>query len=404
MSVVAVCLGVLLSCCLDVVCAQANENATQLPSAQLAPDTSGGEVVGGHVDDDGQGEVALGSVDDAAMLQWAIAHADPERMSAMAAEVRGWTREQLEAKRADLHQLLETVQPPSDFQVMEALLEVASNSSETVARRAGALEALQEVVEAIDNAADLHKADGIRTLASLLRDGHADVRRTAAWAVGAAAQNNAEVQRQFLNTTCLPTLLAMVTSSHAEEAAKALYAVSALVRDNPEGLRTFYQKGGPTLLETIVADEEGDPRLQKKAVGLLGDLATFQGGRQAPGYGPLATPKVMSAMLRFMATGDVDMREKVMRAAHAMLANNPGGLKVFGEKAEELEKLRRIEERLAEMSKVGESEESGEGDREWQEYVNEMTEVIKQVGETVKDEEPPPMLGAAKGGRTKDEL
>lgn len=209
---------------------------------------------------------------------------------------------------------------------------------------------------------------------------------------------------QFLNTTCLPALLAMVRSPNAEEAAKALYAVSALVRDNSEGLRAFYQNGGPALLETIVAAEEGDPRLQKKAVGLLGDMATFQGGRQAPGYAPLATPKVMSAMLRFMATGDVDMREKVMRAVHAMLANNPGGWKLFGEKAEELEKLRRIEERLEEMSKVGESEESGEGDREWQEYVHEMTEVIRQVGETVKDEEPPPMLGAAKGGRTKDEL
>lgn len=55
------------------------------------------------------------------MLQWAIAHADPARMSAMAAEARRWTSEQLEAKRADLHQLLETVRPPSDFQVMEVI-------------------------------------------------------------------------------------------------------------------------------------------------------------------------------------------------------------------------------------------------------------------------------------------
>lgn len=53
------------------------------------------------------------------MLQWAIEHADPQRMSALAAEARGWMREQLEAKRAELAELLETVRPPSDFQVMQ---------------------------------------------------------------------------------------------------------------------------------------------------------------------------------------------------------------------------------------------------------------------------------------------
>lgn len=92
--------------------------------------------------------------------------------------------------------MLETQDSSYATRILQALLEVAGNSSETSDRRAGALEALQEVVEAIDNAADLHKADGVCTLAGLLTDTHSDVRRAAAWAVGAAAQNNAEVQRQ----------------------------------------------------------------------------------------------------------------------------------------------------------------------------------------------------------------
>jgi hypothetical protein len=71
---------------------------------------------------------------------------------------------------------------------------MATNSSEPMTRRCGALEALQEVVEAIDNARDLEKLGGIHTLVALLADTEKDVRRAAAWVVGAAAQNNPEVQ------------------------------------------------------------------------------------------------------------------------------------------------------------------------------------------------------------------
>jgi nicotinamide mononucleotide adenylyltransferase len=111
----------------------------------------------------------------------------------------------------------------------------------------------------------------------------------------------------------------------------------------------------------------------------------------------------MRALLRLMSTGDVDMREKVVHAVHVLLANNPRALKVFQEKAMELEKLRKIEERLEEMSKVGVDKVRWGKDQDWREYVDEMAEVIKQVEETVKDEKPG-MLGDAKSKRTKDEL
>jgi hsp70-interacting protein len=208
---------------------------------------------------------------------------------------------------------------------------------------------------------------------------------------------------QFLNTSCLPALLEIVESADPDEAARALYALSALVRDNTHGLRAFYQHGGPALLETILADESAETRLQKKGVGLLGDLSLLQGGRQAPGYASLATSKVMRALLRLMSTGDVDMREKVVHAVHALLAKNPRALKVFKEKAMELEKLRKIEERLEDLSKVGVDKKSGGNDKDWQKYMDEIVEISKQVEETVKGENPG-MLGDAKGNRTKDEL
>jgi hsp70-interacting protein len=195
----------------------------------------------------------------------------------------------------------------------------------------------------------------------------------------------------------------MVKSADPDEAARALYTVSALVRDNSHGLRTFYQNGGPALLETILADESAEIRLQKKGVGLLGDLSLVQGGWQAPGYSSLATPKVIKALLRLMSIGDLDMREKVVHTVHALLAKNPRALKVFEEKAMELEKLRKIEERLEDLSKAGIDEKSGGNDKDWQKSMDEMVEVIEQVGETVKGEKPG-MLGDAKGKRTKDEL
>jgi hypothetical protein len=82
------------------------------------------------------------------------------------------------------------------FPSLQALLAVASNPSEPVTRRCGALDALQEVVEAIDNACDLEKLGGIHTLVALLAVMEKDVRRGAAWVMGAAAQNNPEVQDQ----------------------------------------------------------------------------------------------------------------------------------------------------------------------------------------------------------------
>jgi hypothetical protein len=79
------------------------------------------------------------------------------------------------------------------FSSLQALLAVASNASEPLTRRCGALEALEEVVEAIDNARDLEKLGGIHTLVALLADMEKDVRRGAAWVMGAAAQNNPSI-------------------------------------------------------------------------------------------------------------------------------------------------------------------------------------------------------------------
>jgi hypothetical protein len=53
------------------------------------------------------------------MLHWAIEHADPDKLRDMAVDARGWSREQLEAKHAEIQQLLDNVRPPSDFEVME---------------------------------------------------------------------------------------------------------------------------------------------------------------------------------------------------------------------------------------------------------------------------------------------
>ncbi|KAL2609933.1 hypothetical protein R1flu_028506 [Riccia fluitans] len=232
-------------------------------------------------------ELAITSID--SMLQWAIGHADPEKLRGSAQEVQRLTPQEVEKRRAEIRELMENLKMSSDADLMKVAIADLHNVSLSVEARKRALEELLILVEPIDNANDLNKLGGLVTVIKELDREEVELRAAAAAVLAVASQNNPVVQAQvrtrlirlenlmvpitLLRYGVLPKLMKMVRSSSSEEATKAFHAVSAIIRNYPSGHEVFYRNGGILLLMELMSNENMDTRLQKKALSLVADLA-----------------------------------------------------------------------------------------------------------------------------------
>eukprot|EP00249_Psilotum_nudum_P007864 c20874_g1_i1 orf=416-1690(+) len=210
------------------------------------------------------------------MFQWAIGHSDPEKLKGAVYEVEKLTPAELEQRGAEIRELLEKLQIPSDAELMKVAISDLKNSSLSAEYRYRALQELLELVEPVDNANDLDKLGGLTVIVEELDREEEELRTVAAWVLGKASQNNLVVQNQILELGVLPKLMKMVQSSCVEESVKALYAVSAMIRNHPSGQAAFYLGGGALLLQEIMSNTSMDIRLRRKSVFLVADLAEQQ--------------------------------------------------------------------------------------------------------------------------------
>ncbi|CAM6088552.1 unnamed protein product [Calypogeia fissa] len=268
---------------------------------------------------DAEVETAFTSID--SMLQWAIGHADPEKLKSTAQDVQGMTPQQLEKRQAELKEIMEKLRMKSDADLMKISLADLQNNSSPAADRQRALQELLELVEPIDNALDLNKLGGLAVVIGELERDEGELRTTAAWVLGKASQNNPVVQNQLLRLGALPKLMKMVRSNDNEEAVKALYAVSALIRNFPSGQDAFYVDGGAALLQVLLSGENVDPRLKKKALYLLAELAEQQTDME----GELSDgvhDKLLIAVVKLAEANDLDTQEKALLALRNLIGLN----------------------------------------------------------------------------------
>eukprot|EP00850_Spirogloea_muscicola_P021924 SM000268S09740 [mRNA] locus=s268:157052:158926:+ [translate_table: standard] len=257
------------------------------------------------------------------MLQWAIAHADPNKLRASAGEMRRMTNQDLLRRRAEIREVMESMRMPSDAELMTTAIEDLRNASCSSQEHHDALQELLVLVEPIDNANDLHKLGGLAAVAHFLDSSNASLRASAAWVLGKAAQNNPTVQAQLLEEGLVLRLLAMLAADDPEEAAKGMYGLSAAIRNAVQSQEAFYAANGTAVLAGLLAGAGADARLCRKAAFLVADLAE-QARESAPPSHPLADAALLRAVLGLtLRAGDIDLQEKALTAVRSLQELGP---------------------------------------------------------------------------------
>lgn len=130
------------------------------------------------------------------------------------------------------------------------------------------LDELQEHVESIDMANDLHSIGGLSPLLNYLKNSHANIRAKAADVVTTIVQNNPKSQQLVMEAKGLESLITNFTSDPDEAVrTKALGAISSLIRDNKPGVAAFRLANGYAGLRNALSSES--VRFQRKALNVI---------------------------------------------------------------------------------------------------------------------------------------
>ena len=189
----------------------------------------------------------------AKLLQWSIEAANPSAQNGTSTSTTTDSSTTGPALRGAPAEALASLlnNQPSDADLMKASMAAAQNPSAPLDVRLTALDNLEQLLESLDNAANLAPLGLWPPLVGLLKDGKAEVRRVAAWCVGTAVQNERRTQEKALAEGALPVLVEMARGDEdAGARQKARRAVSSAVRNFQPGLNELLkalgkeQKGG----------------------------------------------------------------------------------------------------------------------------------------------------------------
>ncbi|KAG6416407.1 hypothetical protein SASPL_123837 [Salvia splendens] len=169
------------------------------------------------------------------------------------------------------------------------------------------LDELQEHVESIDNANDLHSIGGLAPLLDYLRNSHPNIRAKAADVVSTVVQNNHRSQQLVMEANGMEPLLTNFTSDpDVTVRTKALGAISSLIRHNKSGIADFRLANGYAALRDAVGSES--VRFQRKALNLIHYLARI--AQTLVSY-PSLFPRIM---MHLASSEDSDVREAALRS------------------------------------------------------------------------------------------
>ncbi|CAN7107489.1 unnamed protein product [Brassica rapa subsp. narinosa] len=198
------------------------------------------------------------------LLKWSLSHADgtqPTRQ--LSEEDRKWFMEAMQSQTLDVVKRMKEI-----TLVMQTPEQVLVEHGVTPEDIEDLLDELQEHVESIDMANDLHSIGGLVPLLGFLKNSHANIRAKAADVVSTIVQNNPRSQELVMEANGLESLLSNFTSDtdvHART--QALSAISSLIRHNKPGVTAFKLANGYAGLRDAMASDS--VRFQRKALNLL---------------------------------------------------------------------------------------------------------------------------------------
>jgi hypothetical protein len=179
------------------------------------------------------------------LLKWSLKYTDgtaPTSFTPMQEERKKWLQAALENGTADpvdqikvLISVIKLQRKCSDETESLEEEEATQQENEFVRAKVDALKALQEWVESIDWATDLHKLGGFKTVVDLCQDKDEGIRVHALEVFATVVQNNPKCQEWAMELNALKVLVDSITQENRPvsetEQAKNLLAISSLVRD-----------------------------------------------------------------------------------------------------------------------------------------------------------------------------
>lgn len=267
------------------------------------------------------------------LLKWSLAHSDGTRPPRnLSEEDRRWFMEAMQAQTVDVIKRMKDI-----TLVMQTPEQVLESQGVTAADIEDMLDELQEHVEAIDMANDLHSIGGLVPLLGYLKNSHANIRAKAADVVTTIVQNNPRSQQLVIDANGLEPLLSNFTSDPDVTArTKALGAISSLIRHNKPGIAAFRLANGYAGLRDALSSE--NVRFQRKALNLIHYLL-HENWSDCYVVTELGFPRIM---MHLASSEDAEVREAALRGLLELARDRPGGTTNGSSLGDEDEKLKQI--------------------------------------------------------------
>ncbi|CAN8254619.1 unnamed protein product [Cochlearia groenlandica] len=200
------------------------------------------------------------------LLKWSLSHSNGSSSSSsrsLSEEDRQWFMEAMQASTIDSISRMKQIS-----QIMKLPQKLLDSQGVTSHDLEGMLDELQEHVETIDLANDLHSIGGLVPLLSYLKNSNAKIRAKSADVLTTVVQNNPRSQQLVMESNGLePLLTNFISDPDTRVRTKALGAISSLIRNNQSGITAFRLANGYSgLREALVSDAL---RFQRKALNLV---------------------------------------------------------------------------------------------------------------------------------------
>ncbi|MCD7454819.1 hypothetical protein HAX54_026162 [Datura stramonium] len=277
------------------------------------------------------------------LLKWSLSHADGTNPSRnLSEEDRKWFMEAMQAQTVDVVKRMKEI-----TLVMQTPEEVLESQGVTSQDIEDMLDELQEHVESIDMANDLHSIGGLVPLLGYLKNSHANIRAKAAEVVSTIVQNNPRSQQLVMEANGLEPLLSNFTSdSDVTARTKALGAISSLIRHNKPAIAAFRLANGYAALRDALSSES--VRFQRKALNLIHYLL-HENRSDCNVVTELGFPRVL---MHLASSDDGEVREGALRGLLELAQDRTG--EVAGSSSiEDNEKLKQIlQERIKGISSM----------------------------------------------------
>ncbi|KAJ6331642.1 hypothetical protein OIU76_010098 [Salix suchowensis] len=270
------------------------------------------------------------------LLKWSLAHSDGTSSNRnLSEEDRKWFLEAMQSQSVDVVKRMKEI-----TLVMQTPEQVLESQGVTPADIEDLLDELQEHVEAIDMANDLHSIGGLVPLLGYLKNTHANIRAKAAEVVTTIVQNNPRSQQLVMEANGFEPLLSNFTSDpDVTVRTKALGAISSLIRHNKPGIAAFRLANGFAALRDSLGS--GNVRFQRKALNLIHYLL-LENSSDGSIVSDLGFPRIM---VHLASSEDAEVREAALRGLLELARNKiDGNTGRLGEDDEKLKQL--LEERI----------------------------------------------------------